>query len=86
MRGMDGIYSSVPTASKVVYCVGVMTTMAFGRECRVDAIAEEKLFATVPASMFTSFRCFTAECVPIMMSFPIATLSVTPAAQMWKGG
>merc|ERR1719313_2583652 len=46
----------------MIYVVAVFMTVTLGKLNRVKLVEEEELFATVPRSMFTGFRCFTGDC------------------------
>ncbi|CAE7520585.1 Cacna1c [Symbiodinium pilosum] len=47
----------------VLYVIAGFTTVAIGRNIRLEELGLHTYFANIPMSMFTAFRCFTGECV-----------------------
>jgi len=47
----------------VLYVISGFATMTIGRDDRTAAMGLDDLFADLPQSMFTAFRCYSGECM-----------------------
>lgn len=62
LGGVRTMFWAVLLLAFTVYLVAIALTMAVGKHCQDQTIADDNLFASVPRSMFTVFRCLFGDC------------------------